>query len=175
MRLSTENKTLQDNFGNFPFICSNIPIPPAENVYLSQLVRRYNACVVYHDGGLLSNKLFLLLCWSNPVDSIMVETNTWSNATEDLCHRVPRVFSVCRSHNRDIPSFSFIAYYRTFTTMTSATSGAVTAYTSTIFWGTFLNLFCLHICLLFLFYFADVLSLLRITAFDKPVGVLKFT
>jgi hypothetical protein len=44
MRLSTENKTLQDNFGNFPFICSNIPIPPADDVYLSQLVRRYNVC-----------------------------------------------------------------------------------------------------------------------------------
>ena len=66
---------------------------------------------------------------------VIPSTVLWSKPTLDqmprkICHRVPRVFFVCRSHNRDIPSFSFITYYRTFTTMTSATSGAVTAYTS---------------------------------------------
>jgi hypothetical protein len=46
---------------NFPFICSNIPAPPAYGVYISQLIRYSRACGTYQDfidrGLLLTRKL----------------------------------------------------------------------------------------------------------------------
>jgi hypothetical protein len=46
---------------SFPYLCSNIPAPPAYGVYISQLIRYVRACSTYDQflvrGGLLTNKL----------------------------------------------------------------------------------------------------------------------
>jgi hypothetical protein len=34
---------------NFPFICNNIPAPPACGIYIAQLIRRSRTCASYHD------------------------------------------------------------------------------------------------------------------------------
>jgi hypothetical protein len=34
---------------NFPFLCSNIPLSPAYDVYISQLIRNARACFAYED------------------------------------------------------------------------------------------------------------------------------
>jgi hypothetical protein len=34
---------------NFPFICGNIPLPPAYSVHISQLIRYAKACFAYED------------------------------------------------------------------------------------------------------------------------------
>jgi hypothetical protein len=48
---------------NFPFLCSNIPLSPAYDVYMSHLIRYARACFAHEDfskrGKLLTNKLML--------------------------------------------------------------------------------------------------------------------
>jgi hypothetical protein len=48
---------------NFPFLCSNIPLSPAYDVNISQLIRYARACFAYEDfskrGKLLTKKLML--------------------------------------------------------------------------------------------------------------------
>jgi hypothetical protein len=48
---------------NFPFLCNNIPLSPAYDVYVSQLSRYARSCFAYEDFskrvGLLTNKLML--------------------------------------------------------------------------------------------------------------------
>jgi hypothetical protein len=51
---------------NVPFLCSNIPLSPAYDVYISRLIRYARSCFVYEDvskrGKLLTNKLMLQGC-----------------------------------------------------------------------------------------------------------------
>ena len=64
-RLRTKLYDKRDDFNfpivNFPFICSNIPAPPAYGVYISQRIRYSKACGSYQDfldrGLLLTRKL----------------------------------------------------------------------------------------------------------------------
>jgi hypothetical protein len=64
-RLRTKLYDKRDDFNfpivNFPFICSNIPAPPAYGVYISQWIRYSKACGSYQDfldrGLLLTRKL----------------------------------------------------------------------------------------------------------------------
>ena len=94
---------------NFPFICSNIPGAPAYGLYISQLLQDSRSCGSYYDfldrGLLLTRKLlkheFLWISWSNHFKSFMVATMTWLTVTEYLCHKWPRICSVCRNHNHD--------------------------------------------------------------------------
>jgi hypothetical protein len=69
-RLTTTLFDKRDDFDfpivNFPFLCSNthyIPLLPANDVYISQLIRYARACFAYEDfskrGKLLTNKLML--------------------------------------------------------------------------------------------------------------------
>jgi hypothetical protein len=48
---------------NFPFLCRNIPLSPAYDVYIPQLIRYVRACFAYEDfskrGKLLTKKLIL--------------------------------------------------------------------------------------------------------------------
>ena len=63
-RLKTKLYDKRDDFSfpnvNFSFLCSNIPAAPAYGVYISQLIRYFQACIIYHDfldrGLLLTRK-----------------------------------------------------------------------------------------------------------------------
>jgi hypothetical protein len=52
-RLITSVYDKRDDFDfaivNFPFLCSNIPLPPAYGVYISQLIRYARAYFAYED------------------------------------------------------------------------------------------------------------------------------
>jgi hypothetical protein len=47
----------------------------------------------------LLNKDSQLLIWSHHFESFMVTAVTWSIATDYLCHKLPRICSVCRYEN----------------------------------------------------------------------------
>jgi hypothetical protein len=64
-KLTTQLYDKRDDFNffiiNFPFLCSNIPISPAYDVYISQLIRYARACLTYDQflirGSLLTKTL----------------------------------------------------------------------------------------------------------------------
>jgi hypothetical protein len=47
----------------------------------------------------LLNKDSQLLIWSHHFESFMITTVTWSISTDYLCHKLPRICSVCRYDN----------------------------------------------------------------------------
>jgi hypothetical protein len=67
-KITTQLYDKRDNFNfsvvNFPYLCSNIPVSPAYDVYISQLIRYARACSTYDQvlvrSSLLTNKLMLL-------------------------------------------------------------------------------------------------------------------
>ena len=69
-RLKTKFYDKREDFSfpivNFPFLCSNIPTAPAYGVYISQLIRRSQACISYHDfldKGLLLTRMLSNQAW----------------------------------------------------------------------------------------------------------------
>jgi hypothetical protein len=66
-KLTTQLYDKRDDFSftivNFPYICSNIPLSPAYEVYISQLIRYARACSTYDQflsrSRLLTDKLML--------------------------------------------------------------------------------------------------------------------
>jgi hypothetical protein len=66
-RLTTSLYDKRDDFDfayvDFPFLCSNLQLSPAYDVYISQLIRYTRACFTYEDfskrGKLLTKKLVL--------------------------------------------------------------------------------------------------------------------
>jgi hypothetical protein len=66
-KLTTQMYDKRDDFSftivNSPYICSNIPLSPAYEVYISQLIRYARACYTYDQflsrGSLLTDKLML--------------------------------------------------------------------------------------------------------------------
>jgi hypothetical protein len=60
-RLTTSLYDKRDDFDfaivNFPSLCSNIPLSPAYDVYISQLIRYTRACFAYEDFSKRGNLL----------------------------------------------------------------------------------------------------------------------
>ena len=60
-KLSSKLYDKHDDFNfhivNFPFLCGNIPAPPAYGVFVSQLIRYAKACTLYHDFILTARQL----------------------------------------------------------------------------------------------------------------------
>ena len=48
-RLTTTLYDKRDDFVNFPFLCSNVPLSPAYGVYISQLIRYARECHAYDE------------------------------------------------------------------------------------------------------------------------------
>jgi hypothetical protein len=118
---AVKNETLRqiDDFNfpivNFLFICSKIPAP--YGVYISQLIQYSRACGSYKDfrdrGLLLQRKLlsqWFLLVKLKSSQSFMVATMTWLTVMEDLCHKWPRICSICHKHVTVLSSF--MTYHR---------------------------------------------------------------
>jgi hypothetical protein len=60
---------------------------------------------VFHCSIFSSNYLIAIfkrcsywLCWSHHFKSFTVATKTWVTSMEYLCHKWPRIISICRSH-----------------------------------------------------------------------------
>jgi hypothetical protein len=95
---------------NVPFICNNIQATPAYGVYLSQLIWYSRACGSYHDlldrGLLLTRKLLnhvFLVVRLKLFESFTVATMIWLIVREYLCHKWPRICSICRYCNPSFP------------------------------------------------------------------------
>jgi hypothetical protein len=92
---------------NFPFICTSIPVAPAYRGYISQLIRHSSACVSYHDfphRGLLITKIllkqwFLVVKLKSSLRTSCGSHHELINCYGYLCHKWPRICSVCRNHN----------------------------------------------------------------------------
>jgi len=101
-RLRTKRYEKRDDF-NFPFICRNIPVASAYEVYVSQLIQYSRACGSYQDfldrWLLLTRKLLsqgsYWLSWSHHM----------GNRYEDPCHKWPRICSTCRKQFPVLSSF----------------------------------------------------------------------
>ena len=105
-RLRTKLYDKRDYFNfsivNFPFICSNIPTPPAYGVYISQLIRYSRAFGSYYDffdrGFMLRRKVlpqgFLVVMLKSSLRKFAVAILTWLTVTEYLCHKWPRICSI---------------------------------------------------------------------------------
>ena len=109
-RLRTKTYDKRDDFNfpfvNFPFICSNIPAPPAYGVYISQLIRYSRACGSYQDfKGSYWTQDSSWLSWSHHVKSFTIATTTWLTVLDYLCQKWPRVCSTCRKHFPGLSSF----------------------------------------------------------------------
>ena len=85
--LSTKLYDKHDDFDfrivNFPFICSNIPEPPAYGVYISQLIRYTRSCSSYSGfidrGRLLTKKLVGQGCTLEQLKIYFRKLNGWYN------------------------------------------------------------------------------------------------
>jgi len=86
---------------NFPFICRSISAALAYRVYTSQLIRYCSSCGSYHDF------LFRGLLPKRKLNHGF--SRTWLTVTEWLCHKWPRICSVCHTHNPVLSSF--MAYH----------------------------------------------------------------
>ena len=70
--------------------------------YISKLIRYSRACGSCQDfivKELLLNKGFIELSWSHHFERFTVAIMSLLTVTDYLCHRGPRIYSVCRSHN----------------------------------------------------------------------------
>ena len=117
----------------FPFIYSKFPAAPAYGVYISQLIRYYRGCGSYHDflarGLLLIRKVlvqgFLVVNLRSSLRKFHGRHH--DNLAKYLCHKWPRMCSVCRYQN---PIFSTLMTYHRICYTTGATCGAGAAYPS---------------------------------------------
>jgi hypothetical protein len=113
---------------------------------VAELIRYSRACESYHD--FLDRKLLLTRNLLNELvklkksslKSFTVGTITWLTVREYLCHKCPRICSVCRNHY-PVPS-SFMTYHRVCnrSNTTGATCGPGTAYPSRTHGFVLLNL-----------------------------------
>ena len=93
-RLRTKRYEKRDDF-NFPFICRNIPVASAYEVYLSQLIQYSRACGSYQDfldrWLLLTRKLlshgFLLVKLKSSLRKIYGRHHDLGNRYEHPCHK----------------------------------------------------------------------------------------
>jgi hypothetical protein len=143
-RGAVKNETLrrkrwfQFSIVNFPFICSNILAAPAYGVYISQLVQYSRACGSYKDfldrGLLLTRKLqnqgFLLVKLKSSLRTFYGRTMTVLTVMECLCHKWPRICSLCHKHFPVLSSFMTYNRVCNYIYTTSSTSGAGTVYPS---------------------------------------------
>jgi len=111
---------------NFPFICSNIPAAPANGVYILSVDPIFQSYGSYHDfidrGLLLTRKVLNQVFLVVKVKSFLRRYygRGLVNCYEYLCHKGPRMCSVCRNHKPVLSSF--MIYYRVCNT--SITTGA---------------------------------------------------
>jgi hypothetical protein len=112
LRTNLRKRRLFFNFPivNFPFICSNIPAAPEYGVYLSQLIQYFRASGSYHDFFdktlLLTRKQsFLVVKLKLSHRKFYGQHHDWLTVTEYLCHKWPRICSVCRNHKPALSSF----------------------------------------------------------------------
>ena len=79
---------------------------------------------------LLNQWFQVVKSWSHQFQSFTIAIMTWLTVVQYLCHKLPRIYSVCRNHN---PVLSlFMTYHRVYnmSNTTCATSGAGTVYPS---------------------------------------------
>ena len=113
---------------------------------------------------------------------------TWLPITEYLCHKYPRICSICRNHNTVLSLF--MRYHQSFTIVTHGCHQQIRNYSP--FWITRVAIrffggvrvaqslvFCVvffrsHFVLLSLFFLAIVLFDHRFTVFDYPFGINLF-
>ena len=91
--------------------------------------------IIFWRDLLLTRKLLnqwfqVVKSWSHQFQSFTIAIMTWLTVVQYLCHKLPRIYSVCRNHN---PVLSlFMTYHRVYnmSNTTCATSGAGTVYPS---------------------------------------------
>ena len=77
------------------------------SIYLSWYNTQWVLIPIMHDfldrWLLLTRSILSLdsywLSWNHHIECVTVATMTWLSNTEYLCHRWPRIYSVCRNHN----------------------------------------------------------------------------
>ena len=116
---------------NFSFMCSNILAALVYGAYIFQLIRYSRACGSYQD--FLDRWLLLTKKATEPshnFESVTISSMTWVVVTEYLCHKWPRICSVCRNHNSVLSWF--MTYHKVChkSTTMGATFRAATAYPS---------------------------------------------
>ena len=123
---------------NFPFIFSKIPAAPAYGVYISPLIQYSMAFGSHHyflerfavNKEATEPMVQVVKSWSHQFQSFTIAIMTWLTVVQYLCHKLPRIYSICRNHN---PVLSlFMTYHRVYnmSNTTCATSGAGTVYPS---------------------------------------------
>ena len=145
VRLRTKLYDLRDDFNftivNFSFICSNLSAAPQciWSIYLSvdPNSRGCGSCHDFLDRGLLLTRkllnqglLVVKLLKTFTSKLCAVATVTWLTAMEYLCHKWPRICSVCRNHSPVLSSFMISHRVCNKSNSTGATCGAGTAYPS---------------------------------------------
>ena len=100
----------------------------AHTIVLKVRILKTNSVVLFEDHNI---NYYLMFYWNYPKGYIYSSAPmTFLTITEYLCHKLPRIWSVCRNHNPVL--FLFITYHWicSKSKMTGATSGAATAHPS---------------------------------------------
>ena len=111
-RLKTKRYEKRDDL-NFPFICRNIPVASAYEVYISQLIQYSRAYGSYQDfldrWLLLTLKLlsqgFLLVKLKSSLRKFYARHHDFGNCYEHPCHKWPRICTTCRKQFPVLSSF----------------------------------------------------------------------
>jgi len=125
----------------YVIVSSNIPAAPAYGAYLSQLIHiPYRVVPIIFSlikgwckQGTYWTKGSLWWSWSHHFQRFTVATMTWLTVTEHLCHKWPRICSVCRKHNHvlfPLTTYCWVCNKSNKSTTTGVTSGAGTAHPS---------------------------------------------
>jgi hypothetical protein len=131
----------------------------------------------------LLNQGFLVIMLKSSFQMFYVVTMTWVTVKEYLCHKWPRIWSVCRNHNPVLSSSWLITRYvveRTTWLVSLVRQELLTIlekleFTPTIYWGSCCSIIVFSVlldpCLFFSpFSLTIVLSVLRTTTSDYPFG-----